>query len=60
MKILILGGDGMLGHQLLRQLVAAHEVYVTLRRDPEAYRSRIPAIVRAEDQEQLLGGYRSR
>ena len=31
MKILILGGDGMLGHQLLRQWRERHEVRVTLR-----------------------------
>lgn len=31
MKILILGGDGMLGHELLRQLRVRHEVRVTLR-----------------------------
>lgn len=38
MKILILGGDGMLGHQLLRSLAARHEVRVTLRRPLAAYR----------------------
>jgi dTDP-4-dehydrorhamnose reductase len=38
-KILVLGGDGMLGHQLLRQLGDRHEIYVTLRRDPESYQS---------------------
>ncbi|MBM3560612.1 MAG: SDR family oxidoreductase [Alphaproteobacteria bacterium] len=32
MRILVLGGDGMLGHQLLRTLGLAHEVKVTLRR----------------------------
>lgn len=32
MKILILGGDGMLGHELLRQLRTKHEVRVTLRK----------------------------
>jgi len=31
MRILILGGDGMLGHRLLRQFVARHETRVTLR-----------------------------
>jgi dTDP-4-dehydrorhamnose reductase len=31
MKILILGGDGMLGHQLFRQWCSRHDVYVTLR-----------------------------
>jgi dTDP-4-dehydrorhamnose reductase len=37
-RILILGGDGMLGHQLLRHLEPRHEVTVTLRRDLAAYR----------------------
>jgi dTDP-4-dehydrorhamnose reductase len=37
LRILILGGDGMLGHQLLRQWEGRHEVRVTLRRDPDAY-----------------------
>jgi dTDP-4-dehydrorhamnose reductase len=32
MRVLILGGDGMLGHQLLKQLSLRHEVRVTLRR----------------------------
>ena len=31
MRILVLGGDGMLGHKLLRILSPAHEVKVTLR-----------------------------
>lgn len=31
MKILILGGSGMLGHQLWRSLEATHDVWVTLR-----------------------------
>ena len=31
MRILILGGTGMLGHQLLKQLSLAHDVRVTLR-----------------------------
>jgi dTDP-4-dehydrorhamnose reductase len=31
MRILILGGDGMLGHRLLRHLQARHDVRVTLR-----------------------------
>lgn len=38
MRILILGGDGMLGHQLLKSLAASHEVKVTLRQNIEAYR----------------------
>jgi dTDP-4-dehydrorhamnose reductase len=37
MKILILGGDGMLGHQLLRLLGDQHEVRVTLRQEFSAY-----------------------
>jgi len=36
-RILILGGDGMLGHQLLKSLAPRHEVRVTLRQDLEAY-----------------------
>jgi len=39
MRILVLGGDGMLGHQLLRQLGTHDEIYVTLRRDPKSYDS---------------------
>jgi dTDP-4-dehydrorhamnose reductase len=38
MKILILGGDGMLGHQLLKYLSSHHEVKVSLRQDIESYR----------------------
>lgn len=37
MRILILGGDGMLGHQLLKHLQPRHDVKVTLRRDLQAY-----------------------
>lgn len=37
MRILILGGDGMLGHQLLKHLQNRHEVKVTLRQDLSAY-----------------------
>ncbi len=37
MKVLILGGDGMLGHQLLTSLQPKHEVRVTLRQDADAY-----------------------
>lgn len=37
MRLLIIGGDGMLGHQLLKSLAPRHEVRVTLRRDREAY-----------------------
>lgn len=38
MRILILGGDGMLGHQLLTYLRPRHDVKVTLRQDISAYR----------------------
>jgi dTDP-4-dehydrorhamnose reductase len=38
MRILILGGDGMLGHQLLRQLAPRHDARVTLRGPLDAYR----------------------
>ncbi len=37
MRILILGGDGMLGHQLLRSWQHAHDVRVTLRNDAVHY-----------------------
>lgn len=37
MRILILGGDGMLGHRLLTHLRPRHEVKVTLRQDLPAY-----------------------
>ena len=37
MKILILGGDGMLGHQLFKLLRERHEVKVTLRQEFPAY-----------------------
>jgi dTDP-4-dehydrorhamnose reductase len=39
MRVLILGGDGMLGHQLLRDLARAHEVRVTLRQERSAYQA---------------------
>lgn len=39
MRILILGGDGMLGHQLLKSLAPRHQVRVTLRQDLESYSS---------------------
>jgi dTDP-4-dehydrorhamnose reductase len=38
MRILILGGDGMLGHQLLKSLSSKHEVRVTLRQRLSAYK----------------------
>lgn len=37
MRILILGGDGMLGHQLLRSWRGRHDVTVTLRQPLAAY-----------------------
>ena len=37
MRILILGGDGMLGHQLLRHLAMKHDARVTLRQPLAAY-----------------------
>jgi dTDP-4-dehydrorhamnose reductase len=37
MRILILGGDGMLGHQLFRALRSRNEVLLTLRRGLAAY-----------------------
>ena len=37
MRVLILGGDGMLGHRLFEHLRENHEVRVTLRRDSAAY-----------------------
>lgn len=37
MKILILGGDGMLGHQLLKTLSGRHDVRVTLRQSMPHY-----------------------
>lgn len=38
MRVLILGGDGMLGHKLLEHFQASHETRVTLRQDLSAYR----------------------
>jgi dTDP-4-dehydrorhamnose reductase len=39
MRILILGGDGMLGHRLLRQFAPNHETRVTVRQPLAAYRA---------------------
>ena len=39
MKVLILGGAGMLGHELLKQLQGRHDARVTLRQSLEAYAS---------------------
>ncbi len=38
MRILILGGDGMLGHQLFKQLRNNHDVRVTLRQNLDVYK----------------------
>lgn len=38
MRILILGGDGMLGHQVFEHLRQRHEVRVTLRQELNAYK----------------------
>ena len=38
MRILILGGDGMLGHQLFKQLKNHHDVRVTLHHDLAVYK----------------------
>jgi len=38
MRILILGGDGMLGHQLFKSLANKHDVRVTLRQRLSAYK----------------------
>ncbi|MCP4372431.1 MAG: SDR family oxidoreductase [Deltaproteobacteria bacterium] len=38
MRILILGGDGMLGHQLFKHLKPNHDVRVTLRQDLSVYK----------------------
>ena len=37
MRVLIIGGDGMLGHQLFRHLGARHEAHVTLRKSLGEY-----------------------
>jgi dTDP-4-dehydrorhamnose reductase len=39
MRVLILGGDGMLGHQLLQSLAPGHDVRVTLRQELASYQS---------------------
>ena len=41
MKLLILGGDGMLGHQLVQSLAPRHEIQATLRLRATAY-TRMP------------------
>ena len=43
MRILIFGGDGMLGHQLWESWHARHDVWVTLRKDGPAYAARSEA-----------------
>jgi len=39
MRVLIFGGDGMLGHRLLKHMASRHVVRVTLHREWEAYGS---------------------
>ena len=51
MRILILGGDGMLGHRLLHQFSPRHDARVTLRRPLDAYRN-----LRLFDGENAYGG----
>lgn len=38
MKVLVLGGDGMIGHRLFLHLGQNHDVHATVRRDLSAYR----------------------
>lgn len=38
MRVLVLGGDGMLGHQLLRSLQSRHDVRCTLRQGIDVYK----------------------
>jgi dTDP-4-dehydrorhamnose reductase len=65
MRLLIIGGAGMLGHQLWRQLHSTHEVWVTLRRPVSAYaahglfeENRTISHVDASNIESLLGVFR--
>ncbi len=44
MRILIFGGDGMLGHQLVEAWRGRHEVWVTLRHEAAAYPQRSPLL----------------
>ena len=39
LKVLVLGGDGMLGHQLLKQLGPQHDLHVTVRNSLKSYAS---------------------
>lgn len=66
MRILILGGAGMLGHQLWRRLHVQHEVWVTLRKPLAHYAgsglfepSRTLPGVDVTDAESLLGALRT-
>jgi dTDP-4-dehydrorhamnose reductase len=66
MRILILGGAGMLGHQLWRQLHSNHEIWVTLRK-PLSYYSgqglfeptRTLSGIDATDASALVGAFRA-
>ncbi len=65
MRILILGGAGMLGHQLWRQLHQNHEVWVTLRKPLAHYAEhalfepgRTLANVDVTNMDALIGAFR--
>jgi dTDP-4-dehydrorhamnose reductase len=42
MRILVFGGDGMLGHELVQSWASRHEVWAAFRQDPSAYRTAAP------------------
>ncbi|MBI5649267.1 MAG: SDR family oxidoreductase [Chloroflexi bacterium] len=54
MRILILGGDGMLGHKVFQTLASRYEMFATFR-EPRGAWTRFPMYARAESQ-QLIGG----
>jgi dTDP-4-dehydrorhamnose reductase len=41
MRILVFGGDGMLGHELVRSWADRHEVWASHRQDAQAYRAAV-------------------
>jgi len=51
MRVLVLGGSGMLGHQLCRVLSARMETWATFRDDPARYEQ-----YKFISQERALGG----
>jgi dTDP-4-dehydrorhamnose reductase len=55
MRILILGGDGMLGHELSKALASHHDVHITLRQPLSAY-----AHLRAVSDRSATGGVDAR